>query len=78
VAEVVMYSRPGCGLCNEAREVIFAERRRTAFGYREVDISGDDELELEYGLRIPVVLVDGQERFEIRVDAGAFGRALGL
>ena len=65
-----MYSRPGCGLCDEAREVILAERERTAFDYREVDISGDDALELEYGIRIPVVLVDGQERFEIRVEPG--------
>ena len=56
-----MYARPGCGLCDEAREVIMAERARTPFEYREVDVSGDDALELEYGIRIPVVLVDGRE-----------------
>ena len=67
--EVVLYSRPGCGLCDEARDVILAVRERVAFGLREVDVSGDDALELEYGIRIPVVLVDGQERFEISVDA---------
>ena len=60
-----MYARPGCGLCDEAREVIMAERARTPFDYREVDVSGDDALELEYGIRIPVVLVDGRELFEI-------------
>jgi len=69
VAEVLMYSRPGCGLCDRAREVILRERERIAFDYREVDISGDDALELEYGIRIPVVLVDGHELFEIEVDA---------
>ena len=69
MAEVLMYSRPGCGLCDRAREVILRERERTSFDYREVDISGDDALELEYGVRIPVVLVDGDERFEISVDA---------
>jgi len=69
VPEVVLYSRPGCGLCDEARDVILAVRERVAFGLREVDVSGDDALELEYGIRIPVVLVDGQERFEISVDA---------
>jgi glutaredoxin len=69
VAEVLMYSRPGCGLCDTAREVIMRERQRTPFGYREVDISGDDALELEYGIRIPVVIVDGRELFEISVDA---------
>lgn len=65
---VLMYSRPGCGLCDEARRVILGERERTPFRYEEVDISGDDALELEYGIRIPVVLIDGEERFEIRVD----------
>ena len=71
-----MYSRPRCGLCDEAREVIMAERARTAFDYRELDVSGDDELELEYGIRVPVVLVDGQELFEVRVDAGRFAEAV--
>jgi hypothetical protein len=76
VPEVLMYARPGCGLCDEAREVIMAERARTPFEYREVDVSGDDALELEYGIRIPVVLVDGRELFEIRVDAGGLAEAV--
>ena len=71
-----MYSRPGCGLCDEARAVILAERERTSFGYREVDVSGDDALELEFGIRIPVVFVDGVERFEIRVDVAELRQAL--
>jgi glutaredoxin len=71
-----MYSRPGCGLCDEARRVILGERERTPFRYEEVDISGDDALELEYGIRIPVVLVDGQELFEIRVDADRFAESV--
>ena len=68
MVKVRMYSRPGCGLCDEAREVIAAVRARTPFAYEEIDISGDDAIELEYGVRIPVVDVDGQERFEITVD----------
>jgi glutaredoxin len=74
--EVLMYARPGCGLCDEAREVIMAVRARTSFEYREIDVTGDDSLELEYGIRIPVVLVDGRELFEIRVDAGRLGEAV--
>src|SRR5262245_59244262 len=76
MSEVLMYSRPGCGLCDRAREVILRVRERTPFAYREVDISGDDALELEYGIRIPVVLVDGQERFEISVDAATLAEAV--
>ena len=76
MVSVVLFSRPGCGLCDEAREVIVAERARTPFSFEEVDVSADDALELEYGIRIPVVLVDGQERFEIRVDPSAFADAV--
>jgi hypothetical protein len=64
-----MYSRPGCGLCDEARVVILAARARAPFDFDEVDITGNDALELEYGIRIPVVLIDGDELFEIRIDA---------
>lgn len=71
-----MYSRPGCHLCDEAREVILGELARTPFAFEEVDISGDVRLELEYGIRIPVVLVGGQERFEIQVDPAEFSSAV--
>ena len=69
-----MYSRPGCGLCDRAREVLQAERARTGFELVDVDITGDDDLELAYGVRIPVVTVDGSERFELEVDPGELAR----
>ena len=71
-----MYSRPGCGLCDEARRVILAERERTRFEFEDVDVTGSDALELEYGIRIPVVLIDGEERFEIALDPRAFAAAV--
>jgi glutaredoxin len=77
MSTVRMYSRPGCHLCDRARDVIETVRQRAPFAFEEVDISGDDALELEYGIRIPVVLVDGQERFEISVDQDELAAALG-
>jgi glutaredoxin len=70
--QVTLFSRPGCHLCDLARDVITAERNRTSFELVEVDVSTEDALELEYGIRIPVVLIDGVEAFEIEVDAGRF------
>jgi glutaredoxin len=67
--QVTLFSRPGCHLCDVARDVINAERGHAPFDLVEVDVSTDDALELEYGLRIPVVLIDGAEVFEIEVDA---------
>jgi glutaredoxin len=65
---VVLYSRVGCHLCDEARDVLMAERSRSTFDLVEIDVAGDDDLEREYGIRIPVVEIDGEERFEYEVD----------
>lgn len=69
---VVLYAREGCHLCETAREVILAERARTPFAFDEVDIETSDALVREYGIRIPVVTVEGEERFEYEVDPAAF------
>jgi hypothetical protein len=74
---VVMYSRRRCGLCDEAREVLLAERGRGPFDFEEVFVDGDDRLESDYGLRVPVVLVDGAEEFEISVHPGRLRGLLG-
>jgi hypothetical protein len=65
---VVMYSRRRCGLCDKARAVILAEQERVPFRFEELFIDGDDPLEREYGIRVPVILVDGVEEFEIAVE----------
>jgi glutaredoxin len=77
VHRVVLYSRPGCHLCDVAREAILSQRERLGFEFDEVDIETDEELELEYGIRIPVVDVDGEEAFEITVDAARLARLVG-
>ena len=71
-----MYARPGCHLCDDARVVIEAARAEVAFVFEEVDIESDDALVRDYGLRIPVVAVDGDELFEISVDRTSLLAAL--
>jgi glutaredoxin len=76
---LTMYSRPGCGLCDEAREVIesvMSTRADLEFDFEEISIEGDDALELEYGIRIPVVLIDGEEFCEYRVEPADLAEAL--
>jgi glutaredoxin len=73
---VVLFSRPRCHLCDVARDTLLEARQRTPFAFEEVDIERDDDLELEYGIRIPVVEVDGEERFEISVDPDELGELL--
>jgi glutaredoxin len=69
---VRLYSRPGCHLCDGARALILAEQDRTAFVFEEVDVSTGEDLEREYGTRIPVVEVDGAEVAEISLDPDEF------
>lgn len=73
---VVLYARARCHLCDVARDVLLSLRARTPFAFDEIDIDLDETLELEYGLRIPVVTVDGEERFEVTVDEAEMGKLL--
>jgi hypothetical protein len=75
-SRVVLYSRRACHLCDEARSVIMAQRARTAFEFDEVLIDGDEARERDYGLRVPVVEVNGVEEFEFVVDPKGFARLL--
>ena len=67
--KVEFFTRPGCHLCDDARAALVAEQARTPFDLQEVDIESDDALVREYGLRIPVVVLDGEEAFQYTVDA---------
>jgi glutaredoxin len=67
---VTLYGKPGCHLCDDAREVVERVRAEHPFELREVDISLDPALFREYGERIPVLELDGEELFEFHVDEG--------
>jgi hypothetical protein len=67
-ARVVMYSRRSCGLCDKARAVVLSVRDGSPFEFDELFIDGDDGLERAYGLRVPVLEVNGRDAFEYEVD----------
>jgi hypothetical protein len=62
---VVLYGREGCCLCDDAREMLLRAREQFAFELVERDIEVDDGLLRKYLERIPVVEIDGVERFEL-------------
>ena len=64
MARLVLYGRPGCHLCDEARIVL----QRVGEPFDEVDIDSDDELFKRYLERIPVVTLDGEELYDFFVD----------
>ena len=79
--DLVLYSRAGCGLCDEAREtlgLLLAER--AAFGELtperiERDIASDPELERALFDRIPVVEI-GDRRAELTSSPARLRRLL--
>ena len=71
MTEITLYGKPGCCLCDEAKQAIQALRLERTFELHEVDVSLDPGLHRDYGERIPVVAIDGEEAFELEVDPAA-------
>lgn len=72
--EVVVYTRAGCGLCHRAERIVAREASRASV--RLVDVDADEELVVRYGVRVPVVTVDGEEVAELEVGVGTVRQAL--
>jgi glutaredoxin len=70
---LVLYGRPGCHLCDDARDVL----KRIGEPFDEVDIETDDALHAALLERIPVVALDGEELFDFFVDEPVLRRLLG-
>jgi redox-sensing transcriptional repressor len=77
VSVVVLYGRPGCCLCDEARAVLDRVRAVIPFELVERDIETDDALLARYMERIPVVSLDGEELFDYTVDEAVLRERLG-
>ena len=75
---VILYSRPGCCLCDDAREILERVRLRRRFALHERDIESDEALLRAYLERIPVVTIDGVEAFELFVDETELERRIDM
>jgi glutaredoxin len=73
---VELYTRPGCHLCDVAKEVLDRVRQSTPFELEVININSDPALEAAYGQEIPVVLVDGKKVAKFRIDEAALKRRL--
>jgi glutaredoxin len=71
-ARVIIYSRPGCHLCDEAKAAILSAGCSDQFTLEEVNIESDEELLRKYKYDIPVVAINGVESFIHRVDPKEF------
>ncbi len=65
---VVLYSKAGCHLCDEARAHLEDLAADYPLDIVEIDIRRDVEVFERYRYRIPVIMVDGLERLEGRIE----------
>lgn len=71
---VEVYTREDCGLCERAERLVAEEGGRA--DVRLVDIDEDPELQRRYNIRVPVVVVDGEEVAEGRIEPGTIAAAV--
>jgi len=65
---LTLYSRPGCHLCDTAREVVARVCADLGEEYAEISIDDDPALVDRFGEEIPVTFVDGRQHDFWRVD----------
>jgi len=66
--KVILYGKKECCLCDEAMAVLQKVNALLPFELEKRDITGDRELLEKFGLKIPVIFVDGVEVFKYRVN----------
>jgi hypothetical protein len=75
-ARVLLYGKPGCHLCDDARAVIERVCADLGEAYEEISILDDPALMDRFGEEIPVTFVDGRQHDFWRVDEGRLRAAL--
>lgn len=73
---LTLYSRPGCHLCDEMKDVVAPIAAELGFALEVIDISSSAELLAAHGNDIPVLLVNDRKAFKHRLSARELRRRL--
>jgi glutaredoxin len=74
--KVILYTRPGCHLCEEAKAEMLASGCADEYTLEEINIDTDGALREKYGWEIPVIFINGIKAFKYRLTADEFRRKL--
>jgi len=75
VPQVTFYTKAGCHLCEEARDMLDDIAALTVYELTEIDIRSDTDLFEQYRYRIPVIVIDGETILEGRIAFRDLARA---
>jgi glutaredoxin len=76
MTRVTLYTRAGCCLCEEAKQVLHTARGCVAFDLEEIDIDHAPEWLPLYNEEVPVIAIDGRKAFKYRVSLNEFLKRL--
>jgi len=74
--EVVLFTKPGCCLCDTVKAQLGKLRARQPFDLREVNILEDSDAFAKFHEEIPVVFINGRKAFKYHLDEEVFLRRL--
>ena len=74
--DVTIYSRPGCHLCEEAKQQIAPLLAEFGARLTEINIDEDAQLRARYDYDVPVIFLGARKAAKHRVDLAQFRRQL--
>jgi glutaredoxin len=76
--QVTFYTKAGCHLCEQAREMLDDIAADVAYELTEIDIRSDLAIFEEYRYRIPVIVVNATHVVEGRIEYSDLARVFQL
>ncbi len=74
--DITLYTRPGCHLCDEAKQTIAPLAEKYAAPIREVNIDEDSVLRTRYNEEVPVLFLGSKKIAKFKVDEEQLRRRL--
>lgn len=74
--EIILYTKPGCCLCEKVKEQLTGLQEQHQFALCEVNILEDSKAYKLFKEEIPVVFINGKKAFKYRLDENDFIRLL--
>jgi glutaredoxin len=76
--QVTFYTKAGCHLCEEARDMLEDIAAMTQYELTEIDIRSDANIFEQYRYRIPVIIIDSDTIMEGRIEFRDLAKAFHL
>ncbi len=75
--KIIFYTKYGCHLCDEMKEVLKKVRSEIKFDLEEVNIENDNELFEKYKVKIPLLMINGKIFAKYRIDEAKLRKKIG-